>query len=257
MQDAAADITVNGISSAGAGPTTFHEKASTADGDDGSAETRSRSLSGEFTLSHSDIALTDATQQTPEITVRPEQAAPGPESTVLIFTAYGERYEAFERTLERDPSVAELLRIDRTSDSRCYRVVFTDDTFTITTLLTRTGAHGLEVVGSDGSWDVHARFHSRQAFSAFRSVCSDNDIGFKLNKLWWNDRGTDWREAGLTPDQRDALQVAHEAGYFDVPRGVSQSELADELGVSPSAVSQRLRRATSQLIESQVGSRDS
>jgi hypothetical protein len=46
----------------------------------------------------------------------------------------------------------------------------------------------------------------------------------------------------LTEKQRSTLCRAWERGYFEVPRRVSLSDLADEMAVSDTAVSQRLRR---------------
>ena len=46
----------------------------------------------------------------------------------------------------------------------------------------------------------------------------------------------------LTPKQEVALKVAYEMGYFDVPRAVTASEIADELGISKTAFLERLRR---------------
>lgn len=48
--------------------------------------------------------------------------------------------------------------------------------------------------------------------------------------------------AGLTLVQRETLRCALEAGYFDVPRGITLSDIAREKEVSDNAVSQRLRR---------------
>ena len=47
----------------------------------------------------------------------------------------------------------------------------------------------------------------------------------------------------LTPKQWEALELAYEAGYYDQPRSVDLETLADELEISKSAVSQRLRAA--------------
>ncbi len=52
----------------------------------------------------------------------------------------------------------------------------------------------------------------------------------------------------LTPKQWEALELAGERGYFDRPRGVDLETLADELAISKSAVSQRLRAAESTLV---------
>lgn len=59
----------------------------------------------------------------------------------------------------------------------------------------------------------------------------------------------------ITPKQWEALTLAFEKGYYDRPRDVDLKELADELAISKSAVSQRLRAAEATLIESIVTER--
>lgn len=53
----------------------------------------------------------------------------------------------------------------------------------------------------------------------------------------------------LTPAQQECLTVALDNGYFDDPRGISQAELAEELGISASAVSRRLRAIEKHMFE--------
>lgn len=55
---------------------------------------------------------------------------------------------------------------------------------------------------------------------------------------------------GVTEKQREAIRVAVEAGYFETPREADLDELSDRLGVSPSAVSQRLSAVQSKLVTS-------
>ncbi|QAU13878.1 helix-turn-helix domain-containing protein [Halorubrum sp. BOL3-1] len=52
----------------------------------------------------------------------------------------------------------------------------------------------------------------------------------------------------LTPKQRRGLELAVVRGYFDDDRDVRLSDLADELGISKSALSQRLRTAQAKLV---------
>lgn len=47
----------------------------------------------------------------------------------------------------------------------------------------------------------------------------------------------------LTPKQREAVHRAKEAGYYDPDSSVSLDDIAGRLGISASALSQRLRRA--------------
>ena len=54
--------------------------------------------------------------------------------------------------------------------------------------------------------------------------------------------------SALTPKQRRGLELAVVRGYFDGDRDVRLSDLADELGISKSALSQRLRTAQAKLV---------
>ncbi|ELZ39884.1 helix-turn-helix domain-containing protein [Halorubrum tebenquichense] len=54
--------------------------------------------------------------------------------------------------------------------------------------------------------------------------------------------------SSLTPKQRRGLELAVVRGYFDDDRDVRLRELADELGISKSALSQRLRTAQAKLV---------
>lgn len=52
----------------------------------------------------------------------------------------------------------------------------------------------------------------------------------------------------LTSKQRETLELALETGYYERPRETDLTALADELDISKSAVSQRLRTAETKLI---------
>jgi len=54
--------------------------------------------------------------------------------------------------------------------------------------------------------------------------------------------------SSLTPKQRRGLELAVVRGYFDDDRDVRLSDLADELEISKSALSQRLRTAQAKLV---------
>ncbi len=51
----------------------------------------------------------------------------------------------------------------------------------------------------------------------------------------------------LTPRQEEVLQKADDLGYYNIPRDISLSHLAKKLGISPSALSELLRRTESRL----------
>jgi len=54
----------------------------------------------------------------------------------------------------------------------------------------------------------------------------------------------------LTEKQREALATAYTMGYFEHPQQTDLGAIADELGISTSAASGRIRRGIGSLIES-------
>jgi DNA-binding CsgD family transcriptional regulator len=54
----------------------------------------------------------------------------------------------------------------------------------------------------------------------------------------------------LTDRQREIFETAVERGYYRIPRGITQTELADELGLAPSTVDEHLRKAESTMLSS-------
>ncbi|MFB6114249.1 MAG: helix-turn-helix domain-containing protein [Halodesulfurarchaeum sp.] len=56
----------------------------------------------------------------------------------------------------------------------------------------------------------------------------------------------------LTTKQRQALELAIQRGYYGNPRGIELESLADELGISRQALSNRLRSAEGNILEQLV-----
>ncbi|MDL5363037.1 helix-turn-helix domain-containing protein [Halalkalicoccus sp. NIPERK01] len=109
----------------------------------------------------------------------------------------------------------------------------------------------LQASGRDGEWEVKLRFDSKAAASAFHDACAATDVRLHISQVHREDgpRTSQW---SLTTGQRQALVTALEMGYFDVPRGATAEEVSDALGISDAALSQRLRRATTNLVSNTI-----
>ncbi|MDF9744510.1 helix-turn-helix domain-containing protein [Natrinema salsiterrestre] len=55
--------------------------------------------------------------------------------------------------------------------------------------------------------------------------------------------GSDAAVGALTARQREAVRVARELGYFEVPRSASVEDVAEELGCAPGTAAEHLRKA--------------
>jgi predicted DNA binding protein len=54
----------------------------------------------------------------------------------------------------------------------------------------------------------------------------------------------------LTERQREIFETAVDRGYYRIPRGITQTELAEELELAPSTVDEHLRKAESTMLSS-------
>lgn len=113
-----------------------------------------------------------------------------------------------------------------------------------TTYWERVGLDGMLLEGraQNGEWVVRSRFPDREALVDFRTECAKRDIGFSLGRLSRATACPEWNAEKLTEAQQSLLTTALEEGYFEVPRGITLSELADRFGISDQAASERLRR---------------
>ncbi|MCU4717428.1 helix-turn-helix domain-containing protein [Halapricum hydrolyticum] len=57
----------------------------------------------------------------------------------------------------------------------------------------------------------------------------------------------------VTEKQWEALEVAHELGHYSTQRGGNLADIADALGISKSAASQRLRAAEGKIMSAILG----
>ncbi|MEY7849517.1 helix-turn-helix domain-containing protein [Natrarchaeobius sp. A-rgal3] len=204
-------------------------------------------------LDHDDLVLRPTLDRVPDISLEPEYWTAGETGQTLLFvTARGAEFGGLETALETDPTIREPILVDRYPDRRVYRVTLTERALTFTASTAEVGGRLLEVSSSRDGWLVQLRFPSRDALVAFNDACRADGVSVSVEHLRVSDDGDDG-VVTLTEKQQELLAVAYEEGYFDVPRGISQDELADHLGVSKSAISQRLRRAIAELCAASLG----
>jgi len=96
--------------------------------------------------------------------------------------------------------------------------------------------------GTPETWAFETRFPTHDAFAGFRAACVDGELGAEVERVYNPTRRGTGAWYGLTPRQRRTLELAAEQGYYDIPRRCTTIELADELGISDQAVTERLRR---------------
>ena len=105
--------------------------------------------------------------------------------------------------------------------------------------------------GTAEGWEVRLTAPSHGALTAVYDRW--RDIGVDVDIVSVGGEATDARSAdGLTNDQREALFYAADVGYFSVPRKATLGDIAEQLGISDQAVSERVRRGTYRLVRGQI-----
>lgn len=157
----------------------------------------------------------------------------------------------FEIHTEDDPTVGSVTRLATFDTEVLYRVRWTERDGGLIAAITGEPSAVLQASGQDGQWELKLRFDSESAVSSFHSVCRENDIRLDVSQVR-HETGPRTSQWSLTVEQRQALVTALEMGYFDIPRTATADEVGDALGISDAALSQRLRRATANLVSNAV-----
>lgn len=158
--------------------------------------------------------------------------------------------------LEQIPVVAAASIVDEVDETLLVRVRWTDGVDGVLESIHRADGIVTSAEGRADRWTVRIRFPGYDELSAFYGDCSENGVDVELLEVHEPATLDQRSRYGLTTGQRDLVVAAYEAGYFDVPRETTLVELGDELEISDSAVSQRLRRGLAALISATLVAED-
>lgn len=159
--------------------------------------------------------------------------------------------DAFEDDLDADGTVASYELLDSEESRHLYKAELSD-AGRRASVLPLLGECGGEFVGGKltaREWSIRLRFPNDAALQTFSDACNSRENGSIRVESIRRETTCDDPAFGLTPSQREAMRVALEEGYFDIPRGTTLGELSAGLDVSDQAVSERLRRAQKRVFE--------
>lgn len=201
-------------------------------------------------IAHPDLALTPTIRDCPEVSIEVVPHSTTDPETGLFFYLVAGADETFEDVLERDHTVTDWMLVDDLGSTRIYRFQHAEDTVLISPMTTELGGLLLNAESTDRGWTNRLHLPDREALAELWDCCEERDISFELRRMFRQDEWTRETVPEVTDEQRAALVCAHEEGYFEEPRETSLEELADRLGISPTAVGGRIRRGTGKLVES-------
>lgn len=157
-------------------------------------------------------------------------------------------FARFERRVREEELVEELTAVVQFDEQVLYHVVWGETTASLTRALAESEATILEARGND-PWQFQLRFSGRDGLRTFVDHCREVGIEVELQRvIQLADTDPANPSDGLTDDQRAALVAAVERGYFRVPRGTTLGGVAETLGISQQATSERVRRGADRVL---------
>lgn len=155
---------------------------------------------------------------------------------------------SFEEGVREHPAVTGFRVIESNEEETLYALEWTISQATFFDGIQATDAHLLRATGTADLWQFELRFPSHNALSEFQAHCIEADINVDVERIYNPTPPESGPWFGLTTAQREALTLAVEAGYYTIPRETSTQNLADRIGISDQAVTERLRRGINTLV---------
>jgi predicted DNA binding protein len=182
----------------------------------------------------------------PDIEVEIERLVPLRNGVIPLFWVDGADAEDVEAIIRADSMTDDVSLLSNVGGRHLFEVEWSPEIDAVIRPLVESGADVLRAQGSVDSWEFRLQFVDQVQLTDFRERCEANDIDIDLVALY-NPTLPDAR-GKLTDKQHDIIATAYEEGYWEIPRGITLSELAETTGVSSNAASQRLRRGLNTLV---------
>jgi predicted DNA binding protein len=176
-------------------------------------------------------------------------AGTDPQHDVHVFWIEASDFEEVERALAEDSTVADFKPIVEKGNRRTYQIEYTDEAALITPAVNRMGGIVRETESHTKGWNLRLEFRDHESLYQLHEYARENDIRLDMLDVRQQHEADDGAGLGLTDAQVEALVCAHVHGFYDEPREISLEGLAEILGISQTAVSGRLRRGATRLIE--------
>lgn len=175
--------------------------------------------------------------------------ANGTDRTMPFVWATGNDLDALCTTIKEDPSTENVEVVAELEEEYLLRMEWMANIRVIFYILIEEDATVLDATGKNGVWRFRIFFPEHDSVSATHDFCDEYGINLDFRRIYQMSDSYRRGQYGLSESQYETIIRAYQEGYYHVPRSVNLQELADRLGVSHQALSERLRRGHGTLIE--------
>lgn len=204
----------------------------------------------EISLSPDEFALRDTFGQLPDVQFEVARVvAHNADRAMPFIWVAGEALDEIDDAFEADPSVENVTLVADLDGERLYQMDWVEQIEFIVHVLVEEDATVLSAQGSKRSWHLRVLFPDRDALSKTFDFSREHELSVEIEQIYELENAERGGEYGLTEGQYETLVAAHDEGYYHIPRGATQEELAEVLGISRQALSERFRRGHGRLVE--------
>lgn len=221
--------------------------------EDVAASDRVMSVVARVSIPAERFALGEVLRVGEDVQVRLESMIPLGDVTIPYVWVGSDQADAVVAALDRSSVVEKVRIVDEADGETLLRVEWSSEVNGIVGAIGDSEGVILEGTGNrEEGWTFRLRFPDHAGLSEFYRTCIQKGISLDLKEVHGlhSNHST---ETGLTAEQHDTLRLALERGYFAVPRRITLVELANELGISDTATSQRLRRGLNSVLSETLG----
>lgn len=200
-----------------------------------------------FELPAEELAFAEVIERVPDARVELEPAVANPDNHALLVIRTDESVYGVEAALRADSGIGTIERFGERADGWTYRITWEGRPRRLFRQFAHADVTVLSMRGRGGRWKLRLLASCREGIARADEIMDKLGCGADCRRV--STLGEEVTQSRLSDSQREALTMAFEAGYYDIPRGVTSKELADELGISHQALSERFRRAHHALVE--------
>lgn len=203
----------------------------------------------EFSIPATDFALRETLERCPDLEFEVDRVVAHDTARVMPFVwVSGGELENLTSILEADPTVETVNLLSEDDSGRFYRLAWADKARIIGYMVIEHDATVQRAIAANNEWTLRVLFPERSGISATDDFAKEYELSLDLDRVYGvNDLHR--VQFDLTESQHTTLVESFEHGYYEIPREIGQSDLADTLDISHQALSERLRRGTGNLIE--------
>jgi len=202
----------------------------------------------EFRVSSGDFELGQILSVEGNSTIELERLVPLGDASVPLFWIHSTVRDSFLESVQDHPSVDDARVVDIFEDRTLFTLQWDANQDRLISAVRENEGQILSAIGTSTTWKMDVRFPSHEMLSSFSAAAERPGDGLEVIRVYNPGKPDVQPWYGLTEPQYEALTLAIKMGYYEIPRGCTTKELADELGISDQAVTERLRRAIVALV---------